>query len=150
MKTLFKIAGMIILVAIVGGCKTASSSNKPQPENITGKYWKLIELYGKPVVWEESFKREPFFILKNEGNRVNGHGGCNTFFGTFEINPAANRIKFSQMANSLMLCLNMEIEDGLKKALMTTDNYTMSSDGKYLSLNKARMALARFEEAHFE
>jgi hypothetical protein len=40
----------------------------------------------------------------------------------------------------------MEVEDALKKALETADNYSLSGDGKYLSLNRARMApLARFE-----
>ena len=149
MKTLFQIAGIITLFAFVGACKTASSSIKPQPESITGKYWKLIELNGKPVVFEESMRREPSIILRDEGNRINGHGGCNTLTGVFEISKE-NRIRFSQMATTMMLCLNMEVENGLKRALEMTDNYTMSADGKYLSLNKARMALARFEAVYFE
>jgi len=46
----------------------------------------------------------------------------------------------------MMACLNMEIEDELKRALEMADNYSLSSDGKFLSLNRARMApLARFE-----
>jgi len=117
-----------------------------QPESITDKYWKLIELNGKPVVLDESFKREAFIILRNEGQRVNGNSGCNTFTGTFETDAAAKRIKFSQMATSMMMCLNMEIEDAMKKVFEVADNYSLSPDGKYLSLNRARMApLARFE-----
>jgi hypothetical protein len=50
------------------------------------------------------------------------------------------------MASSMMACLNMEVEEALKKALEMADNYSVSADGKYLSLNRARMApLARFE-----
>ena len=148
MKTFFQIAGIITLFAIVGACKTTSGSIKPQSESITGKYWKLIELNEKPVVFEESMRREPSIIMRNEGNRVNGHGGCNTLTGSFEISKE-NRIRFSQMASTMMMCLNMEIEDGLKRALEMTDNYTISADGKFLSLNKARMALARFEVVYF-
>ena len=146
MKTFFQITGVIILVSIMGACKTASSSVKTQQEGITEKYWKLIEINGKTVVWDESATREAFIILKDEDNRVNGNGGCNTLFGTYEIDRTANRIKFSQMASSMMACLNMEIENELKRALEMADNYSLSTDGKYLSLNRARMApLARFE-----
>ena len=90
--------------------------------------------------------REAFIILKDEDNRVNGNGGCNTLFGTYEIERTTNRIKFSQMASTMMACLNMEIENELKRALEMADNYSLSADGKYLSLNRARMApLAGFE-----
>ena len=157
MKNFVQIA--ITLVLLTGACskktiekvethssQLSGNGREVFSEIITEKYWKLIELNGKPVVLDESFKQEPFFILKNEERRVNGHGGCNTFFGTFEIDPAAKRIKFSQMSTTMMMCLNMEIEDGMKKVFEMTDNYSLSPDGKYLSLNRARMApLARFE-----
>jgi len=157
MKNFVRIA--IVLVLLTGACskKTfegAKISNAQESGNkkeivtgtITDKYWKLIELNGKPVVLDESFKREPFFILRTEERRVNGHGGCNTFFGTFEIDTATKRIKFSQMSTTMMMCLNMEIEDGMKKVFEMADNYSLSPDGKFLSLNRARMApLARFE-----
>jgi len=163
MKKLVQIA---IVLMILGACskktfKSAEGSlqekgetfphEKVEAESITEKYWKLIEIRGKQVVLDESFKREPYFILKNEEQRVNGHGGCNTFSGTYEIDQAAKRIKFSQMVTSMMMCLNMEIEDEMKKIFETADNYSLSSDGKYLSLNRARMApLARFEVVYFK
>jgi len=147
MKTLFQFSTVIILVSIMGACKSASSTVKTQPpDGITEKYWKLIEINGKPVVWDESATREAFIILKDENNRVNGNGGCNTLYGTYEIDKTAYRIKFSQMASTMMACLNMEIENELKRALEMADNYSLSADGKYLSLNRARMApLARLE-----
>ena len=159
MKNVFQIAIVLVLIMVSCSKKTFKASENSlqesgkmtpaaqiQPESITEKYWKLIELRGKPVVLDDSFKREPFIILKSEGNRVNGNGGCNTLTGTYEIDPASLRIKFSQMATTMMMCLNMEVEDEMKKALEMVDNYTLSADGKYLSLNRARMApLARFE-----
>ena len=150
MKTLFQIAGIITFAAIVGACKTTSGSVKSQSDGITEKYWKLIELNGNPVVVNESMRREPSITLRNDGNRVSGHGGCNSLNGTFEIGQG-DRIKFSQMVSTLMACINMEIENGLIKALEMADNYSLSADGKYLSLNRARMApLARFEVVYIE
>ena len=153
MKTLFKIAVAITFVAIIGACKTplgntAQQSNATQHTgSIIEKYWKLIEINGKPVIMDESTGgRGAFIILKDEGNRLTGSGGCNTLTGVYEIDQAANRIRFSQIATTLMACLNMEIEEELKRILEMVDNYSLSEDGKYLSLNRARMApLARFE-----
>jgi heat shock protein HslJ len=146
MKTVFQITTAIALVFIMGACKTSSSTVKTQPDGITEKYWKLVEINGKPVVWDEPATREAFIILKDEDNRVNGNGGCNTLSGSYEIDRTVNRIKFSQMASTMMACLNMEIENELKRVLEMVDNFSLSSDGKFLSLNRARMApLARFE-----
>ena len=123
---------------------------KIDTETITDKYWKLIEINGKLVTWNESFRREPSLILRNKERLVTGNSGCNTFFGTFEIDPAVNLIKFSQMASTMMMCLDMEIEDAMKSVFERVNNYTLSPDGKYLSLNHARMALARFEVVYFK
>ncbi len=110
--------------------------------DIVEKYWKLIELNGEPVAAAENQAREPHFILKIENNRVTGSGGCNTFNGTYTIENL-NRIKFSQMATTMMACFDMEIESNFLKALEMADNYTVNGDT--LSLNRARMApLARF------
>ena len=150
MKTFFQIAGIVLLTISVVTCGNRSLAKKDTASNkesvsITGKYWKLIEINGKPVVLDESMSNGPFIILRDEDRRVNGSGGCNTITGSYEINEG-NRIRFSQMATSMKACLNMEVEDALKKALDMADNYTLSEDGKYLSLNRARMApLARFE-----
>ena len=152
----------VLLGLILGGCKTSPQTKShsdlpmeamtPKPEGITEKYWKLIELNGKPIVFDaQTGGRGAFIILKNENNRVNGSTGCNTLTGTYEIDPARYRIRFSQMATTLMACMNMEVENELKRVLELADNYTLTADGKYLSLNRARMApLARFEVVYLE
>jgi len=155
MKTLFQIAGIVVLAIVMITCGNRSLAQKDTASgegnaSITEKYWKLIEMNGKPVALDESVGSEPFIILKNEDHRVNGSGGCNTIFGSYEISDG-NRIKFSQMATSMKMCLNMELEDALKRALDMADNYSLSDDGKYLSLNRARMApLARFEVVYLK
>jgi len=148
MKKLFKTLVAIAFVAMIAACKTSSGSiAQQQPEGITEKYWKLIEINGNRVATGETTGgREAFLFLRNEDNRFNANGGCNTLTGTYEIEPATNRIQFSQVATTTMACLDMEVEESLKRALGMTDNYSVSEDGKYLSLNRARMApLARFE-----
>jgi heat shock protein HslJ len=86
----------------------------------------------------------PHIIFKED--RVNGSGGCNTFSGIYAIN-APGRIKLSQIVATKKACFTgMETETELFRVLEMADNYTLSEDGKTLSLNRARMApLARFE-----
>lgn len=127
--------------------KKSSSSQTSQTvmENnpITDRKWKLIELDGKPVA-DKINGKEPFLQLQTSDSRYSGTGGCNGLGGSFKLEDN-QRIKFEQGMSTMMACENMEIEHGLNRALINTDNYTLKGDT--LSLNKARMApLARFVE----
>ena len=127
--------------------ETAQSSN-----DITGKRWKLIEINGEVVTPSTETVNgvtinhaAAFIMLLNEGNRISASGGCNTISGTFELQPEVMRIRFSQMIMTQMACINQNYDMELAKVLESVDNYSISPDGKTLSLNRARMApLARF------
>ncbi len=109
---------------------------------ISEKYWKLIELNGKPLVWKEDFRQEPHIILKDTDGKVIGHGGCNTLNGSFIVSEG-NRITFSSIGRTKIGCPDMSVEDDLLQLLEKVDNYSVTSDT--LSLQKAKMTpLARF------
>lgn len=118
-------------------------------QQVTDKYWKLIELRGEPLSSPTS--TEAYILLRKETNRIEGSGGCNTFSGHFDIEQA-NRLKISKVAATMKACLdNSEVETQLFRAFQTVDNYTISEDGQFLSLNKGRMApLARFEVVYLK
>lgn len=109
------------------------------------KYWKLIELDGKPV---PALEREPHLILKAADGRVNGFGGCNGFTGSYTLDEARSRISFSRMASTMMACpAGMEVEGAFHAMLRRVDSYSL--DGDRLTLNRARMApLARFQAVY--
>lgn len=118
------------------------STGEPQAGVITDRKWKLVELEGKPVADQVNGK-EPFILIKKKDSSYSGTAGCNGVGGTFAF-LANGKIKFSQGMSTKMFCDNMEIENGLTKALATADNYSLNGDN--LSLNRARMApLARFK-----
>lgn len=73
---------------------------------ITETYWKLVELGGREPSMQEGQGKETHFILKEEGQRVVGNGGCNSFTGTYDLQEG-NRLRFSQMASTKMACLNL-------------------------------------------
>lgn len=109
------------------------------------KYWKLVELNGQPVA---ALKREPYFILKADGARVIGFGGCNALTGAYDLDERTARIRFTEVASTMMACMEgMDVEQSFHEVLRVVDNY--SQDGDRLSLNRARMApLARFEAVY--
>ena len=113
--------------------------------DIAGVRWRLVELMGKPVPAAADPERAPFLRLIEDGQRIEGFGGCNTFGGRYEL-PAPTRIRFSHVAATLMACPDMQVETEFLRVLESTDNYAIAEDR--LSLHKARMApLARFERA---
>ncbi len=120
---------------------------KSPADGITEKYWKLVELHGQPI--KASAMREAHFILKNKDNRVQGNGGCNSFFGTYELQESVGRIRFLQMGSTMMACDGLENEIEFLKVLEMADNYSVNGDVLYL--NKARMApLAKLEAVYFK
>lgn len=136
--------GQVIQGVFAEKYRLAKVFNDP---NIVEKYWKLIAINGQPIQ-DGNRNKEAHFILKVEGGKVFGNGGCNNFNGTYELKPG-NRIHFSRLASTMMACEDVEIEGDFFKVFEMADNY--SYQGDTLFLNKARMApLARFEAVYFD
>jgi heat shock protein HslJ len=136
--------GMLYL--LVDGKKEAGENAKNYvlmkvDTDLVEKYWKLIELYGNPVAAPVNGK-EAHIIFEIDGNRFNGDAGCNRMLGTYQL-TGGGRIILSPTATTLMMCLNMDVENKFLEVLKTADSYIIRNDT--LSLNRARMApLARF------
>lgn len=143
MKKYIKAISLFSVSILLFSCNTTKTKKVEKTSEITEKYWKLIEINGQKVTAENATAKEPHLILKSEENRVNGNGGCNSFFGTYELQANTNRISFSKMGSTRMACMGVNVEDDFLNVLETVDNYTVKNDT--LQLNKARMApLAKF------
>ncbi|MDR1112670.1 MAG: META domain-containing protein [Bacteroidales bacterium] len=112
---------------------------------ISNKYWKLVELNGKPVSYSKGMPEEAY-IMFSPDSTVYGSLSCNTFNGVYALEEG-NRIRFLNMVHTLMSCANMSIEKELLNVLKSVDCYSFTED--QLSLRKTRMApLARFEAVY--
>jgi heat shock protein HslJ len=132
-----------LLTISLFSCNTTKTIKAKKNQEITEKYWKLIEINGQKVTADNFASKEPHFILKTTDKRVNGNGGCNSFFGSYELQANSNRISFSKIGSTKMACIKPTVENEFFNVLETTDNYTVKNDT--LQLNKARMApLAKF------
>jgi len=125
---------------------TEKNSTTTEEEKIVEKYWKLKTLAGKEVEMTDNQTKEMHFMLKLNENRVAGFGGCNSFFGSYQL-LKGSRIKFSHLGSTKMYCPDVN-EAAFMNVFELTDNYTVKDD--VLSLNVGKRApLAVFEAVYF-
>lgn len=146
----------LFLTVFAAACSTTKNSGtaangtnaNPQATDVTGKYWKLVVLEGQEVSMSKDQEHEAYFTLQANDSTIKGHGGCNTFNGTYKI-LEGNRIQFSKMATTLKACAGVQNEGEFLEVLNLADNYTIHNDT--LWLNKARRApLAGFKAVNFK
>lgn len=134
---------LCLTAALLAACTSDGTySAAPQAEagfQLAGKEWVLVELNGSPIA--ESPK--PATLNLTTDNKINGHGGCNRYFGSYEILPE-KRIRFSGVGATKMACMQgMDTEQALFAVFSQADSYSLT--GSTLSLDQGRdTALARF------
>lgn len=135
---------LCLAAGLITGCTTDGAYVAgPQTEagfQLAGKEWVLVELNGQAV----GASTGKATLTLTTDNRINGNGGCNRFFGGYEILPQ-QRIRFTGVGSTKMACAEgMEGEQAFLAALGEADSYSLT--GSTLSLDKGRAtALARFE-----
>lgn len=108
-------------------------------------YWKLIGVDGKAVM-EDPNGREAYIILKLEGKRLQGFGGCNILLGSYELNENDHTVHFLRVASTMMACSRITDESEFLKALEKVDHYSI--DEGVLLLQKAGKTVATFEASY--
>jgi heat shock protein HslJ len=140
-----------IIMLIVDEFKQISENqdcSPPHHAELFNTYWKLIELNGKPALPDRAAEqeREAHMVLNEAEQRINGHGGCNRFFGQFT--REGDKLAFTGLGSTMMACASgMENEQAFLLALGDTNRAEVS--GQFLQLFKGDQILARFEAVYF-
>jgi heat shock protein HslJ len=139
MKKLFF---LILIVTMFAACDTAKQSTTTG-DSIVGKDWTLVELYGV-VVQQNQLNKEAHMILNAAEKRVAGSGGCNSFFGGYEL-EGDKGIRFLNMGATKMACPDnaMQVEQRLFEAFGNTSQFSFKNDTLLLS-NSGGMPLVKF------
>lgn len=112
--------------------------HKTGNQTIENKKWQLVALNGKPI---DGSAETHYIIFHSEDGRLEAKVGCNMLLETYTIKNEL-QVKIEHGISTMMACPD-NIEQSFLEVLVLADN--LSTDGKTLSLNKARMApLARF------
>ena len=125
----------------IASCDTAKQSTASN-ESIVGKHWRLVELYGK-IVQQSALNKDAHLLLDADEKRISGSGGCNSFFGGYEL-PGNNSIQFLNMGATKMACPGnvMQVEQEFFEALGNTTEFVVKKDT--LLLLKQASVLAKF------
>lgn len=149
MRKIYFILGLGLLLLI--SCHTSKTdlkeNNMDFEQQITEKYWKLTSWNG-PVKMIENQEREVYFILKTEGNRVKGFGGCNNFMGFYRLKEN-RKIEFQPMASTLKACPDVDFdESGFLKMFERVSEYEIHND-QLILVDKSGETLSNFEAVYF-
>ena len=147
--------GALALALTLSGCKkgkdsqTANGANQePNPSGVMtpatleNVYWALLELNGKPTVVTSDAKA-PYLELNAAKKSAYGFGGCNRFFGSYDVGKH-QALTFGAIGATRMACPeSMNEEQELFSVLGQTTRYEIH--GSKLLLYAGDTVVARFQ-----
>lgn len=146
-----KIIQIALITLLIISCNASKNTPIATPpitgiDSIENTKWIITTLEGQDVLDKEKSTQTIYFELNSEDNRISGFSGCNTFMGTYKI-ESGNRISFSQLGMTRMMCPDAKIEESqILSIFENADNFTITNGE--LALNKAKRApLAIFKKA---
>jgi len=112
------------------------------PVSLENVKWALLDLNGKPID-VSSEARAPYLELNAEKKSAYGYGGCNRFFGSYEVGKH-DSIKFGAIGATRMACPEgMNQEQALFTVLGRVTRYEI--EGSKLRLYAGDELVARFQ-----
>ena len=135
MKNLFLSICAAAVLASCGAMSGSSSSKvgKAQPSLANTKWALADNVKGKIPT------------LNIDGEKINGNGGCNNYFGTAKVDPATGNFSAGQMGSTKMACDNMSVEQNFMDMVGKANKYVVS--GNTLELYKDNLLLLKFNKA---
>jgi heat shock protein HslJ len=127
MKTLI----VFLFAALLSACQ---ATNAP----ITQRAWKLSTLYDVDF----TSLQKPVTLTLNANQKISGFGGCNSYFGSYEMN--GSEIRFTGIGSTKMFCQEtMDVENNFFKALQEVQSFKVE-DGKLLLMATDKRVVATF------
>jgi len=137
-------AAVVLLSAMVlagHGCCSAGKAGAPSGVPLENTYWRLAELQGKEVLAPDGRKEAHLTLLPGE-KKVQGFGGCNGFFGSYELE--GDRLSFGPVGSTRMACPDTgDMEIAFFQVLESATTFEIG--GRILDLMGPEGSLARFQ-----
>ena len=130
---------LLLFCLALFGVSCNSSKNMAK---LDGVKWELKSLNDREVRLTDN-NSEVYLQFNEAEKKVSGRGGCNRFFGNYEMD--GDKLKFSPLGATRMACPDLQLETEFFKALETVDTYSIK-DG-LLSLKSKNKVVAVFNKA---
>lgn len=122
--------------AAVGGGSPAQTAEKVA--SILDSKWALTSIKGGPLNMPKEVEA-PWIRLMQEGDQIEGFGGCNSLFGKYAIEGA--RIKFIDLGSTKKYCeATQGIETAFMQALRSSAEFKLDGSALKLSANGDELA----------
>lgn len=124
----------LMLLGILSSCKSSFPD-----ATWTNKQWTVVEMLGVPV--QISNTPQDAHLIFNAGEQmVNGSGSCNRIFGPYEMGKK-NRLKFGNLASTMMACQNQDFEKKYLEILKTVEYYEVAENELWLKNDKKEVVI---------
>ncbi len=125
---------IILLMSILSTVLVACNQQTYTASNVNGE-WYLKAINGNDIN-TEGLNETPYISFNAAEKSFTGNTGCNIFFGNSITNENdANAIRFDGVGSTKVMCMNMEVEDGIFSAL--AEVAAISYNDKQLELKDA-------------
>ena len=101
-----RLALAIVSIAVLAfGCSPSTESGPSEsnpagrPATLAGTAWRVVSVGGRAPV----AAARPTAVFS--ADRITGSGGCNTYGGRYQYDPAAGRIEMRDLGMTLMACV---------------------------------------------
>lgn len=136
----------ITVAALLAMVVLSSCDGKKNYNNMVAKAWSLetIEYADSNYIEHPPAEKDIFIEFDDSIKIVFGQLGCNTFRGEYSVD-GDDKIKFGQLASTMMWCNNMEFEDRYSKVLGTITNFK-ASEHELIFTNEDNSVTLRYLE----
>ncbi|MGQ0532626.1 MAG: META domain-containing protein [Caulobacteraceae bacterium] len=128
MKRVLSARAAMAIVACVSGLVAAACASNAPTAILADTRWTVASLNGEPVA-------EAVSTIEFSGDRISGSGGCNRYFGGYEV-TGAETLVIRGIGSTEMACEPAEImtrEQGYFTALNAVRSYRRDGDQLTLS-----------------
>lgn len=117
-----------ILLVCCCCCNTSKKIAKTEKYPLVGTHWSLVSVEGVEI--SHDFAMRPYVVFDSIGH-LQGNLGCNTFFGTYEVNKR-HKIKVNYEGATKRLCQQMGMEKQFISAWRQDINHYQIKDGELI------------------
>ena len=128
---------------LIEGSLAASYHLHKDTSQLVQQTWLLSSLEG--LALPQDLKSKPYIFFQKMGAKASGHGGCNAFFGAYQLS-SGQQLRLGPLASTKMYCDIMAVESKLHEKLVQCRFYSVSNNELTL-LNDQKEKLALFVTA---
>lgn len=139
-RKVYRNIGLLALLTLI-----LTACPKKEEQMWKDTYWVLTELPGHKLQVAPEGREISLHLPEGPNGPVEGFAGCNRFFGTCSLED--QKLAFSRMASTKMMCPRIDTERAFLSALEAADGYLMEKEQlQLLAGEKVLAVLSAYKE----